>query len=227
MNNAAGIALSDLGRNDEAIVAFQSALKLNPNDTNSNFNLARALLSLDRRDEAIAHLERSLVQQPTFPDALSLLGRLELESDHLELAGRYLKRLYDSNPQAPAARQLMAEWHLRSGLIADKQQDSRSAERHYITGIELDPNASELYIRLGTLCLVQDRFTDALKPLEIFHHQQPNDPQGYLYLGQDYTKLGRIADARRILSEGVQVADHAGRSSTAAHCQTLLAQLPE
>jgi HemY protein len=224
--NALGMALGDLGRNEEAAAAFRQALARNPNDTNSNFNLAHTLLALGRREEASACLRRALVQKPAFPSALALLGRLELEDGRLDAAGIHLQRLYDSDPGAHQARQLLAQWHLRAGLAAEKKQDSAGAGRHYREGLELDPEQPELAIRLGISCLVQGRFDEAVAPLESFRRLQPNDPQGALYLGQAYARLGRTEDARRVLTEGVEIADRTGKPATAAHCRELLSRLP-
>jgi cytochrome c-type biogenesis protein CcmH/NrfG len=51
---------------------------------------------------------------------------------------------------------------------------------------------------------------------------QPNDPQSSLFLGQVYAQLGRAEEARRILTEGEQLATRAGQTTTAAHFREML-----
>jgi hypothetical protein len=63
---------------------------------------------------------------------------------------------------------------------------------------------------------------DAFAPLDAFHKLQPNDPQSALFLGQVYAQLGRAEEARRILTEGEQLATHAGQTTTAAHFREML-----
>jgi len=171
------------------------------------------------------YLKRSLAVEPTFAKSLALLGRLEMDRGGLAQAKAPLSTLLQANPESVAARRLMAEWELRSGIATQDQGETAAAEAHYRAGLALDPQQGELNIRLGMIYLVQGRFLDACGPLESFHRQQPDDPQGALYLGQAYAKLGRIADARRILTEGEQTAERTGNSRTAEHCRQILRQL--
>ena len=223
--DALGVALADLGRQEEAVAAFREVLARNPNDSNSNYNLGMSLLVLGRQDEAKAALKRSLILQPSFLKALSLLGRWELETGRYEAAGEYLQPLYESHPEIPEVRQMMAQWRLRSGAIAEQKNDPTSAEKHYREGIAITPDRSDLQARLGVLYLVQGRIEEARTPLEAYHKLQPDDPQSSLFLGQIYLRLGRMDEAKRILTEGEQLARRAGNATTAAHFREILENL--
>jgi hypothetical protein len=63
-------------------------------------------------------------------------------------------------------------------------------------------------------------------PLEAYHRLQPQNPQSSLFLGQAYAATGRLEDARRLLTEGLEAATRAGNSTTAQHCREILQQLP-
>jgi HemY protein len=225
LDDALGVALADLNRQQEAIAAFQDVLARSPNDSNSNYNLGMSLLVLGRQEEAHKAFERSLTLQPTFMKALSLLGRWELEAGHLDTAGEYLKALYDSHPDLPEARQMLARWHQLSGEIAEKKNDLAATEKHYRTAASLDPGRAELQVTLGVFYLVHGRVNDALAPLEAFHKLQPKDPQSSLFLGQAYLQLGRINEAKQILTEGEQLAERAGNATTASHFREILQSL--
>ncbi|HET7537463.1 MAG TPA: tetratricopeptide repeat protein, partial [Candidatus Didemnitutus sp.] len=67
--DALGIALGDAGNFPEAVDAFHSALAINPNDPNANYNLSQALIALRRLDEAVEAIRRCLFLQPTHPQA--------------------------------------------------------------------------------------------------------------------------------------------------------------
>ena len=223
--DALGVALGDLDRHEEAVEALRAAVARNPNDANSNYNLAVALLAVRRLDDAIAALQQSLALKPTFPESLALLAQIEMDSGRWEAAGKYLQPLFESHPEMPQARQLMAFWHLLAGMGEEKKADLAAAERHYRDGLAILPNHAELQSRLGTLCLIQGHFADAIAPLEAYHRLQPANPQASLFLGQAYAATGRREEARRILAEGVQLATHDGNLTTAKHCQEILDQL--
>ena len=225
LHDALGVALGDLGRYDEAIAALRRATAINPNDTNSNFNLGVCLLAAGRENEALAALERSLILQPTFPETLLLRGRMEMQAGRWESAEKYLRPLYESHPEQAEVRQLMAHWHLRAGAAAEKKSDRHGAEQHYRDGLAIDRNNAELQVSLGVLYLMQARFGDAAGPLESYHRLQPENPQSCLFLGQTYAALGRTEEARRILTEGIQLAERSGNATTAGHCREMLQQL--
>ena len=223
--DALGVTLGDLDRHAEAIEAFRLALAGNPNDPNTNYNLSISLLALGRHEEAYETLKRALTLQPTFPKALVLLSRMDLEAGRLAEAEAFVRPLYESSPGVPQARQLMAAWHMRSGMEAEKRRNLALAEEHFRAGVAIDPEEPELHSSLGVLYLVQGRVAEALVPLEMYRRMKPADARGALYLGQAYAQVGRMTDARRVLAEGVQLAEQAGNATTANFCREILRQL--
>jgi HemY protein len=223
--DALGVSLGDCGEGEAAVAALRTAVALNPDDTNANYNLAVALLKVRNLGDAVAALQRSLVLKPTFPNSLALLAQIEIDSGRWEESARYLLPLYESHPELPQARRLMAYWQLRAGMAAENKQDAAAAERHYREGVAIDRNHPDLQMRLGTLCLIQGRFADAVVPLEAYRRLQPENPQGALYLGQAYAVVGRVDEARRILAEGVAQAERSGNATAAQHCREILQQL--
>jgi Flp pilus assembly protein TadD len=73
---------------------------------------------------------------------------------------------------------------------------------------------------------MQGRPADALPSFEAFHRLRPKDAQSSLFLGQVYAQLGQIAEARKILTEGEQLALRAGNQETAGYCREILNHLP-
>jgi predicted Zn-dependent protease len=217
--------LGESGDGQGAVEALQTAVALNPNDTNANYNLAFALLKNRQLGEAVEALQRSLVLKPTFANSLAMLAKIEIDSGRWAESAKYLQPLYESHPEMPEARRLMAYWQLRAGMAAEEKQDTAAAERHYREGVAIDRNHPDLQMRLGTLCLIQGRFADAVSPLEAYRRLQPDNAQGALFLGQAYAVVGRRDDARRTLTEGAALAERSGNVSAAQHCREILEQL--
>ena len=226
LHNVHGAVLLDLRRVEESVEAYREAVAHAPNDADSNFNLGSGLLALGRREEGLHHLKQSLTLQPTYPRTLILLGRLALEEDRMSDAYRFLKPLYDSNPGQAMARQLLARYHLRLGDAAAANQNARVAEDNYREGLKIGPDLAELNASFGVFLLLQHRLNEALEPIESYHRLRPEDPQASLFLGQLYAQLGRIADARRVLTEGRKLAERVGNTDTANHCREILEHLP-
>ena len=223
--DALGVALGELGQADAAVDALRAAVALNPGDANFNYNLAVALIGARRLDEAVDALHRSLSLQPTFPPSLAMLAQIEFDSGRWHEAARYLQPLYESHPEMPQARELKAGWHLLSGIEAESKPDQAAAEQHYREGVDILPDHAELQFHHGALRLIQGRFADAIAPLEAYHRLQPDQARASLYLAQAYAATGRRDEARRLLTEGVKLAERSGDQATARFCREILEQI--
>lgn len=221
-----GAVLVDLGRIKESVQAYREAVALAPENTDLNFSLGSNLLALGERDAALGYLKRSLTLQPTYPKALIVLGHLALEAGQLEEARRYWQPLYDSHPEQPTARHVLALYHLRAGEAAAARKDFTAAEQHYRDGLAIEPDYADIHASLGVLFLMQGRPADALPPFEAYHRVRPKEAQSSLFLGQVYAQLGKIAEARQILTEGEKLAVLANNKETAGYCREILEHLP-
>ena len=222
---ALGEALAESGNHEAAVEAWRAALEQNPGDASTNYHLARSYLALQRLDDALEALDRSLTLQPRFLPTLLLRGEIELAADHLALAETYLRPAFASHPEDPTARRLLAIWHLRMGVAAESRKHPGAAERHYLDGLTLDDNHLELLLRLGLFYVTQARPSEALRPLENYHHLQPEDASGCLLLGQAYAGVDQRENARKLLRSGQTLAERSGNKAIAERCRISLQQL--
>jgi tetratricopeptide (TPR) repeat protein len=223
--HAHGNLLKAKGETARAEEAYRRALELDPSFVEADFSLAVLLLESGQREEAVQALNHALGMKPTFPKALLLLARLEMEAGRVENAGRYLLPLLKANPGAPEMRQAVARWRLQAGRAAEKA-DPVAAERHYREGLLLQPDHAELNAGLGVRLLIAGRVVEAVPLLETYHRLQPTVPQAALFLGQAYARTGRLAEARHVLSVGLQQAERAGQDGTARNFREILSMLP-
>lgn len=219
-----GAILLGASRVEQAAAAFREAVRCNPNHADAAFNLGMLLLAARQHDEAIGWLRRAIAAQPTHPQALTLLARIEMEAGRLDQAWAYLEPLFENNSGVPQVRQLVGRWQWQAGNLVEKQ-DAARAENYYRGGIEVSPDDPELQASLGVLLLTRGRFSDALAPLEAYHRLQPENARSALFLGQVYASLRRIDEARRVLTQGEQIATRAGQKATAEFCREILRQL--
>jgi tetratricopeptide (TPR) repeat protein len=70
-----GLAFERAGKPEEAIAAFQDAVKLDPNNAEAHLSLGKAEMSVGRLDAAISELRESLRLSPTSDQARRLLSK--------------------------------------------------------------------------------------------------------------------------------------------------------
>ncbi|HEY9156026.1 MAG TPA: tetratricopeptide repeat protein [Opitutaceae bacterium] len=226
LEDALGIALGAEGNYDEAIDALHRALAFNPNDSDSNYNLALCLQGQGREAEALEALHRSLVLQPTFPAALLILARREMELENLEEAEKYIHPLFDSHPEMKEVRDLALQWRLKKAKAAEDQKNYGEADKQYKAALAIDQNDPDLVSRLGVMHLISGEPQQALPWLQSYHKMRPDDARGALYLGQAYAMQGNFSDAKRVLSEGIDAAQRTHADATASHLREILGSLP-
>jgi adenylate cyclase len=113
---------------DSCLSAFETALQLNPNDTDIMSNMADALAHCGRSEEAIALLSRSLLLNPFYPDQyLWYLGGAYFNLKQYENAVKTLKRM--NSPTE--GRRLLAACYAYMGRSDDaKFQASKVMEAY-------------------------------------------------------------------------------------------------
>ena len=74
IHNARGVVLVDLGRRDEAIVAFGQALAIDDTCTDAHINLANELCDGHGPEKALDHYRYALDHEPLCPDTLANFG---------------------------------------------------------------------------------------------------------------------------------------------------------
>ena len=88
--NATALALSALGKNEEALKILKSALNLKPNDIFVLNNLGLIKSHSNQNKQSREYLEKAISINPNFMDALLNLGNLDLKEGKTEDAKKHL-----------------------------------------------------------------------------------------------------------------------------------------
>lgn len=99
-----GNALTNLGRMDEAIAAYQEALKINPNDIPTLTNLGVAYYQQGRLREAQDTFRKVLSLNPDDAETHYLLAAALIQAGDLATAEQELNRALELKPDLPEAR---------------------------------------------------------------------------------------------------------------------------
>jgi tetratricopeptide (TPR) repeat protein len=224
LHNSIGVSLNAMGDKADAMTAFRRSIKLQPYNPDANFNLGYMLLEQGEEASGIEAIRRSLTQQPTFSKALTFLGQYELTAGDMDEAKRLLERQYDEFWGMPEARRHWAEWHFKAGTLISATNEEE-AESLYRAGLKIDDSLSDLNLGLGALFVSQNRIPEAFIALQKVQALAPDDPRGFLYLGEAHLANGEHAAARQQLQVGLELAQASGQTATAARCRELLRSL--
>jgi len=224
--NTQGKALTALGRYEEAIAAYEASMVDVMHSAEANLNIALLMEQTDRKVEAFVYAKRALELRPKDPKALGIIGLLELNAQRFDSAESYLREFYSAYPGSNRARDLMTLLFFRKSVSAAASGNLAEAETSALTGLEINPSSVQLNSVLGTLYAQQQRYTEAIAPLERALAANPADPRTVLTLVQVYGNLRRLEDTRRVLQEGERSFQQSGNEAALQRVRAILKTLP-
>jgi tetratricopeptide (TPR) repeat protein len=109
---ALGLWLVRSGRRDEALIEFEQAAELGPQDPQFAYVYAVALSDLGQQEEAVEVLEAALRRHPYHRGILFALASYERDAGNIVPAIEYATRLVELEPDDPTLRQFLSELRL-------------------------------------------------------------------------------------------------------------------
>ena len=153
-HNNLGLALADQGKLDEAVVHYQEALKIRPNDPDVFTNLGVALAGQQRFEEAVAFYHKALQYRPTDGKALGNLGVTLAKQGRLDEAIALYGKALETMPDDADIHYNLASALALKGKVND-------AVSHFSQGLRIKPNAKAHY-NLGVLLAQLGRYQEAM-----------------------------------------------------------------
>ena len=183
-----GEFLVEHGRNQEAIVHLQTALKLNDYPANGWRLLGVALDEVGQHSEALSAFERALQNDPYNPQVLY----------NYAVCLGYLKRVDDSQEAFDQAMELASSddhmfkaqaFNAQGGMFlsAGRYQE---AEHSFLSAIQHDPKHDGAPFNLADLLERQGRYTEALRYWKKAVELDPSDMTAALRLARLQGRLG-------------------------------------
>ncbi|MES1245272.1 MAG: sulfatase-like hydrolase/transferase [Acidobacteriota bacterium] len=184
-----GQALQKLGRHDEALAAYEEAMKVSGGAGHVALSMAALLLDMDRLDDARKHAEIGLPTSPAV--AHNLLAQVALAKKDLPAAEKEARAALEARgsrlgPLVTLAGVLEAQGKLEEAL---KLTDDALAE------MKPGQTFTGLYLVRGDLFGRLDRGAEAEQAFLREIHDFPADTAAYTRLAALYAALGRPAEA--------------------------------
>jgi protein O-GlcNAc transferase len=228
---AAGKALSDAGRDEEAVPILEHAVAIDPKSTAARYELALVLQRTNRVTEAVALLEKVVEAQPRNGQALTNLGTALAQMHEAEKGIPFLKRAVAIDPGNATAHQDLAAAYIQVNQVVDATEELKTAIRiapdspqlHYDLGAsyklqddaadaipelekaeQLNPSGYEPAYALGLLYMQAARYKEAAQQLETSLRLNPENGEGWETLGSVYSKLERLPEAASALREAIR-----------------------
>jgi tetratricopeptide (TPR) repeat protein len=162
-----GWSLKEDGALIDALVAFDEAVALAPDDSDAYYGRAVVNCMLRRHAAALADIEQAIELVPCHPGALTERGLIRAKAGDFDGAMRDYDLAIQVNPAYATA-------HFNKGSAFAMQGRFAEALPHLDVAIQLDPEAPEIYFNRGQCHAELGRHRRALDDLSTFLRLRPD-----------------------------------------------------
>lgn len=188
-----GEALLQQGKTDEAIVALQRAIRIQPNYVEAHYALAQAYAEKNQYAQEAAELKRVLELDPHDESAQYNLGLSYLNSDQLVDAQQAFSQMLAAHPNSGYA-------HLGLGVVAATEQKDEAAVDEFKKAIELDQQI-DAYYSLGAAYVRLQRYDEAIPALKKHQEMTGDDYDTEIELAAAYRGKGMPNEAAQAMQQ--------------------------
>ncbi|XP_076321968.1 protein O-mannosyl-transferase Tmtc3-like [Tachypleus tridentatus] len=170
LHNNVGKVLEAEYRHQEALLYYNQAITLQPNDVRGFLNAGRVLTYLKRYQEAEDSYRKAKNMLPQVEDLTTT--ETHVTNSHLQvflslasLLSRNTSRLEEADALYREAIRLRSDYmaaYLNRGDVLLKLNRSKEAENMYVQALRFDSNNPNLYYNLGVVLMDQRRRNEAL-----------------------------------------------------------------
>jgi predicted Zn-dependent protease len=164
------VDLTNAGKYDEAIAAYNAILATNPDITAVYKNLGFVYIQKKDYPAAETAYLKVLDLEPGDPDATIALAGVYLGMGQADKAREMLDKATEANPGDPKAQ-------FKKGLFLRNVNDNEGAIKAFQAVVDADPTNAEAYYHLGELMVGAAKFPEAIQFLEKYLSFNPTNAQ--------------------------------------------------
>jgi len=190
-----GNLLAQSGKMEEALKAYQQALRITPDPAPIYFSIAQVYLAKGDLENAEAALVRTLEVDPKNQGALLKIGILYEQQGKLEEALRAYENARDVQPRSRDGIDAAVSAHTVRGKIAIQAENLDQALEEFKQALELQPKNAANHFNLALLHLRRNELAEAAAAFDRVIELDPSETDAYLPLADILEKSGREQEA--------------------------------
>ena len=192
-------ALAELGRNDDALAAFDDALRLKPDDAETIYGRGQLLSDMGRLEDAITAYRSVLIYLSDNPDLHNDLGNtLALVGRNEEALGAY--------EQAIRHRPAFARAYYNRAVTLTRIGKFQEAADAFERCLRLRLDIPEAHYGRGVALARMDQLRDAAAAFDRAIVLRPGFADALFHKARAHSRLGQSAEALEALRQALSVA---------------------
>ena len=192
-----GVGLAGLGRLDEAIGRYRSALSIRPDYVHALNNLGAALFVQGRFEEAIEQYRQALRYEPQAADVHFNLATVLARLNRLDEAIGQFRKALEIDPEA-------ADAHYNLALILDRRGEFDSAMNHYLRALRGNPANAGAHLNLGVILANRGQLDAAIEYFRQAISIRPQFAEAHENLARALALQGKSDEATKHYQEALR-----------------------
>jgi len=172
-----GIILAGRGQLDDAVVAFEEALNIRPDDAKAHNNLGDILMRRGQVEDAMPHFRKALKINPNYAEAHYNLGIALRRRGQVDEAIAHFRQAVKIKPDHAKAHNNLGEALTFQGNLED-------AIPHFQEALKIEPNYAEAHNNFGVALAYRGEFDAATAQFQKTLAIKPDDRDARYNLDQ-------------------------------------------
>jgi tetratricopeptide (TPR) repeat protein len=191
-----GLVLTDKGRNDEAIIEYQKALSVQPDNAVAHNSMGVAFKNLGNLDRAIEEYKRAVSIDKSYYKAYNNLGVAFYKKNFFQEAERYFKKALEIEPEYSVAKKNMDAAVKKDVVFRETIEKLKEKLKENTLDAGLRYDLANAYRNTGQL---QEAIVEYRKVIEL----KPDFTDSLNNLGSVYIEIGDYDNAIRVFISAV------------------------
>ncbi len=188
IHNNYGTALSEDGRDNEALKHFGTALQINPRYYHAHHGIGEVLLKQGKFAEAVEYFKKALRIKPDFYKAYYNMGVTFFDQGKTDQAIENWKKALSIEPYYHSA-------NFNLGLVMTDQGKYEDAIKYFNAALRSKPDRAEVYYQIGRIFYLQGKPELAVEQCAEALRLKPNYTTARITLAHTLAEMGRFRPA--------------------------------
>ncbi len=194
----AGELFAKKGAYQEAVNAYQEAIKIDPLHKKSYLYFGALLKHLKKYEDAVQLYNIALRHFPDDDNFHNLVGIV------FEMMGRDNKAI-EAYKNAIRVNPKSSKSINNLGVMLYKQKRYEESAKIFQIALDVDPDYTEVYSNLGAALNKAKKYEESIQALERAIEKMPNHAGAYTNLGNVYSKLGDYKKAQKLHEKSIEL----------------------
>ena len=196
--NLMGASAAQIGKLDEAVLAFKKALLIKPDYAEVHYNLGNAFRDQEKLQEAIESYGNALSMKPDHADAYLNLGNALKEQGKLDQAIEAYSKALSIKPD-------YADAYLNMGVTLKEQGKLDEAIVASHKALSIKPDYVEAYLNMGAIFEDQEKLDEAIGAYNKAISIKPDYADAHLNMGNVLKVQGKLDEAIEAYNKAISI----------------------